>query len=262
MRWWLLMAAVGCGGGAAPPVDTDTDTDDLPLDTADTAEARPSVLLTGSVRDGADAPVLNAPIRLCRGDLCRNGNSGNDGTFSFDRVPLLGHSFEVVPPAGSGLATAFTALTLDSEGTRDFTLWLPAIEATVPLPASAAELTLSGGLHITAAAADLSPPDVFTPAATALTSALVPAAQRVPVDGAATVAAMWYVGPFDHYADPGLPLRFDGVAGVADGTYRVWVGSYKDSVWLDLGPITLTDGASTELLSLPLLSTVALVTLP
>ncbi len=101
---------------------------------------------------------------------------------------------------------------------------------------------------------------MFTPAATELTSARVPLAIGMPVDGAASVAAMWYVGPFDHHAPNGLPLRFDGVADVPDGTYRVWVGSYADSVWIDVGAATITNGATAGTVSLPLLSTVALVT--
>ena len=58
----------------------------------------------------------------------------------------------------------------------------------------------------------------------------------------------------------GLPVRFRNLWSLSDGaTYEVWVGSYKDSAWLNAGSVTVSGEYVSGDAMLPLLSTIVLV---
>jgi hypothetical protein len=238
-----------------------TDTSDTQVPTETGTDPQATASLTGEVT-GPSGPVIDAQLRLCRGALCRNGATGTDGSFSFENLPEEWHSFEVIPLEGAGLATVFLPIVFAEDEARTLSLTALPHDAPSALGPSPEEHTVGTGLYLTVAEGELEPP-LFQDPATEVFGVRVPQEYWVPTDGVqGTVLAQWYVGPFDHHALPagGLPIRIDDEWGTAEGAdnFRVYVGSYIESAWVDAGQATHSGGSFTGA-ALPLLSTVILV---
>ena len=97
--------------------------------------------------------------------------------------------------------------------------------------------------------------------ATEASAAWVEESVRLPVDGVSgTVVAMWYLMPFDHHSTAGMPVRLDlGSLGLSGPEYRVYLGSYAESAWLDEGTVTDGGGGVYEGVTLSELSTLVVV---
>jgi hypothetical protein len=244
------------GDTGTPTVDT-TDTTDTETGTDPAATGS----LAGDVQ-GPSGPVQDAQLRLCRGALCRNGATGQDGSFAFENIPDEWHSFEVIPLEGSGLATVFLPLLFAEDQARTLNLTALPHDAPSALEPSPEEHSVGLGLYVTVGEGELEPP-LFQEETTEIFGVRVPQENWVPTDEVqGTVLAQWFVGPFDHHSVPaeGLPIRIDDEWGTAEGAdnFRVYVGSYIDSAWLDAGQATHSGGSFTGP-ALPLLSTVILV---
>lgn len=261
MRSWstlLALCLVACHG-AVDTNDTDEpeDTDEpiLPGEQGDT-----SATLSGKVV-GPDGELDGANIRFCRGEQCRYATTANGGAFTFEKALVAWHSLEIVPPAGSGLATWFAPIELLKDQSRQLDITIPALDPLVALPDASAELELGQGLYVTLGKGDLVPP-LFVDPATHASGVLVDTEHHPPLDSLEEVVAVWYTAPFDHHAksDDGLPVRVKDAWGLAEGeVLEVWVGSYTDSAWLPAGTLTVgEDGWLTGDAALPLLSTVVL----
>ncbi len=266
---WTLALLVACEISGKPDDtsiddtdDTDTtDTDTIPIDTDDGVDR--SAALSGILRDSAGTALEEMDIRFCRGSACRTANTDATGTFTFDDVEVDWHSFEAVPPEGSGLATVFFPLGFATDQARDLDVTIPTLDPQIELPATAAEFTLGEGLMLTVGTDDIQEPDFVDPA-THAAGVRVDGANWPPVDREGSVVAMWYLVPFDHHAtNDGLPIRFDnGPLGLTEGaTYQLWVGSYSDATWVDAGQVTESGGLLEGDAKLPMISTVALVEL-
>ncbi|MCA9491799.1 MAG: hypothetical protein KC621_17830, partial [Myxococcales bacterium] len=238
--------------------DTDADAD---ADTDADTDIDKTAGMTGTISDGAQN-LAAVDLRLCRGLACRNGLTAADGTYTFGAIEVDWHSFEVVPPRGSSLATAFAPLRFETETVRTVDVELVPAQTT-SLPGTSTELEVAPGLHLQLANGDLDPPTPFDPAPSAVTGAEVPEAKWMPVDDVTgTVVGMWYLGPFDTPAasTAGVPVSFDDQWSLTEGaTLRVYVGSYETSRWVDAGTVTNTSGVLSGDAALPLLSTVILV---
>jgi hypothetical protein len=103
----------------------------------------------------------------------------------------------------------------------------------------------------------------FEDPATEILAARIPVEEWVPTDEiAGTVLDQYALGPFDFPAESaaGLPLSFEDPSGLAPGTVlRVYVGSYENSRWEDLGTVTTSGSGWTDTVGLTHLSTVLLV---
>jgi hypothetical protein len=272
MRTVALFSSIfaGCAGsgGDSSPGDKSGDTGTGPVTEsggsgADTDTTVPTYtgVLDGTLT-AAGAPVADTPLRLCRGTLCRNTNSAADGTYEYDAVPPVWHSFEAVPGPESGFATPFVPLLFTEGQHRTVDLHLLPYDDVSPLGVDPQELPAGRGLYITAGLGDLEPP-LFEADATEISGVRVDdPGDQVPLDGiSGTLLAMWYVDPFDHTAvlPGGLPIRIDDEWGLADGaTLEVYVGNYEQSAWLDAGTVTAYGGSLTGA-SLPNIATVILV---
>lgn len=264
--WIGVLLGVGCSGTDPAedkgPVDTDTpgvDTATTDTDTDTTPGEDTSASLRGTV-SSPGGPLVDVPIRLCRGSVCRNATTDATGLYTYEDVAVDWFSFEVVPPQSTAYATAFAAIELRTQEARVLDVILLPHDPPSALGPTAEEHEVGDGLFVTLAAADLVPP-ILAPEATEVSGVLVPEGQRLPTDGiTGTVLGMWYVEPFDYAAATGgIPARFEDRWALADGTtLEVWVGSYAESRWLSGGTVTAGGGELTGA-SLPLLSTVLLV---
>ena len=71
---------------------------------------------------------------------------------------------------------------------------------------------------------------------------------------------VWYMGPFDHHADPGLGIRLVNTYGdLTDRTLELWVGDYESSSWSLAGPMIEGDDGLTLDGSVSVLSTMVLI---
>lgn len=266
----LLIASIACGGSDKD--DTHGDHEHTGTGTTsgastgtpgatDTNDDR-TATLTGKVVDCGGADLGDVDIRFCDYLNCRyHTTEPGNGAFSFDNTLVGWNSFEAVGPNG----TAYVPLQLADQEVRDLTITLCPFDPGTPITGSATERSLGAGLLVTLSSSSIEPP-LFVDPATESAGARVQAAHHVPADGiTGTVAAQWFVEPFNHTAaGADLPVRFDGaVAGLMGTVYRGYVGSYDDFGWLDLG--TFSDGdadgyyTSDAGTGLPLLSTVMLV---
>ena len=142
------------------------------------AEVVKAGLFKATIDENALADV---DIRFCRGTECRYFTTGSDGSYAFENVPAGWNSFELVPPEGSGLATAFAPVKLASASTRTIDLTIPALEGQTPISqASPTEIALGSGLLVTMAADDIAPP-MFVDPATHAGGVLVPSALWPPI---------------------------------------------------------------------------------
>jgi len=269
MRIFTLVVAgltlSACGGSSGDPDTDNTDTSDTDAvgddddDDDDTTTIETTAHLSGVITDEAGSPVDGANIRFCRGAQCRYFTTESDGVYFFADTAVAPQSFEVVPPPTSGLTTAFAPLNFASNEQRVVDVSVPAEGTSVTLPAAMTELDF-GDLHITMGADDLEAP-LFVDEATEASVTRVPMEDWLPVDDlTGTVVAMWYLMPFDHHSNAGMDLRMDlGSLGLSGDTYRVYLGSYEESAWKDLGTVTDGGGGLYEGVSLPLISTVIVV---
>lgn len=265
----LLIALAACGGS-----DKD-DTNGSPTDTGSgatgsttgnpggtTGNSDRTATVNGTILDCAGNDLGGVDIRFCDFQNCRyHTTEPGNGAFTFPNTLVGWNSLEAVGPSGTG----YVPLQLADQETRDLTITLCPFDPATPLTGTATEIALGDGLLVTLSTSLLEPP-LFIDPATEAAGLLLDPAHHVPMDGiTGTVAAQWFVEPFNHTAASGeLAVRFDGAAiGLAGTVYRGWVGSYDDYGWLDLG--TFSDGdadgyyTSDSGQGLPLLGTVALV---
>ena len=218
-----------------------------------------SASLNGVITDSAGADLPETDIRFCRGSACRVFKTEGNGDYTFDSVAVdAWFSLELVPPLGSGMATALVPVTFGDKEARVLDIQLPMLDAATALAAPAA-IEMGAGLWITIGIDDLETPFLMEDATEAAGVQVAPA-QWVPIDGVTgTVAAMWHTAPFDYHAPTGLPVSITAAdAGLTgDGPYTLWVSSYTESAWLEVGVLT-DDGAGnlTTTGTLPLLSTI------
>jgi hypothetical protein len=266
MRYfWLITFLVGCASGdkvldTSQRGDTATETSDTDPGTSVTETEDNSANLSGTITDASGGPVVDAQLRLCipKGS-CRFADTDANGSYAFENVLVTTYAFEVVA-GDSNRVTAFVPLTLASDSMRTVDLKVPDLESKHTLTASATEYEVASGLFITAATGDLTPPLMADPAEW-MGGARVPEADWPPTDGIdGTVVAMWYLNQFDYHAENGLPYRIVDDLGLADGaTHRLYVGSYEEGAWLDLGETTVSGGEITGPMGISLLSTFILV---
>ncbi len=255
----LFVLLLGCTGSGSDPTGTDpTDPDptDSPAPTGETDQ--PLTDVTGEVLDVAGSPIAEAQIRFCRGSLCLNGSTDDQGRFGFERVVAAPTSLEVIGPFGSTYATAFSAVLLEEEVPRHFVVTLLERDPPSPLTADPVWHDVGAGLRIEASSAAIEPP-AFVDPATEVWGVFVPEEHHPPLDGLEQVLAVWFVGPFDHHAPDGLPIQIEGTYGLAEGEQvRVRVGDYASSSWLDAGTLTVTGTGLQGDARLPVLSTVVI----
>jgi hypothetical protein len=263
-----LIVLVACGtaepkddtadtGEADADTDTDTDTDtdsDADTDIAGTAT------LSGRVLEEDGTPVPDARVNLCR-DTCFTVTTDLAGSYVYDALQAWTTSFYVLPPTGSGLMAPLATLTLEEEEVLSVDIVLHPPTASAPLPATAAEVELSG-LLLTAGA-DMLEPLPFTELGDTISAAAVDPAETLPLELEGAVLAVWHLAPFEATAAAGMPLRILNSWGLPPGeSYRVWVVSepYTYS-WLDQGTLTVSEDGSTleGSVLIPILSTVVLV---
>lgn len=220
--------------------------------------------LNGEVFDCAGAPIADVEIRFCDVINCRyHTTEAGDSTFLFEETLIGWNSLEAVGPAG--IATGFVPLLFGDNETRDVSMTLCPLDPATPITGTPTEMELGSGLFVTLSDSAIEPP-LFVDPATEAAGVMVDPTNWVPTDEiTGTVAAQWFVSPFNHHATGAdLPVRFDGAnIGLAGATYRAWVGSYDDFAWIDAG--TFSDGDADGWYTadgsngLPLLGTVMLV---
>lgn len=279
MRWMtgLLALMVACDGStdtdatdATDATDT-TDTGDytVPTDDPTTDGVDRSAALGGRIVDADGNPIEGVRIRFCLSTVCRNGSSNAAGEIldsldnvGFDDVEVDQHAFEVRPPLEDEgtIAVGYVPLVFETDQTRDVTITLPTLDPATPIPGASTQVEIGSGLFVTLGPSDLTPP-LFEDEATQVAGVQVGADDFPPVDfDGGTVIAMWYLDPFDHVAEAGLPVSFTNSWGLAEGaTYEVWQGSYKEQAWLERGTVTVNGGTLSGDATLGLLSTTVLV---
>ncbi len=269
----LCLALVACGADKGPtetgtppgtPSGTASGTTTTGLPTGGTTSQR-SAVFTGQILDCAGDPLADVEVRFCDTLNCRYHTTvPGDSSFEFRQTMVGWNSFEAVGPPG--YVTGFVPLLFGVEEERAVDMHLCPHDAPTGLGSTPAEVAMGEGMYITLSTDAIEPPLFVDPATEAAGRRLDPS-QFVPADEiSGTVAAQWFVVPFNHKAtDPGgLPVRFDGAAlGLAGASYTAYVGSYDDFAWLEVG--TFSDGdadgwyTSDSGAGLPLLGTVMLV---
>lgn len=228
--------------------DTDTDTDAVPLDAS----------LQGTITTLGGAPMSNVRVQMCR-ELCRTAMTDASGAYEFPALEGFTHSFEVVI-LEDGWPTPMVPLTLVAETPHTLDALVPEYTDEVAMPASPAEVTV-GALTLTVGLDELSLP--FGADDSAVRAVQVPEAAWLPVEGAAEVVAMWYIGPFDAHADSPMPFQLTNELGLSPGdTVQAWAADYVAAEWVSAGEMTVSeDGALlvNDGTGLPILSTLALV---
>jgi hypothetical protein len=264
----LALFTTGCGGDdTTSPADTSTTTSTGSSSTAPTATAYVGTAqLTGTAYfDGA--PWDAAPIRFCDRDKCRSLDADSEGFFNFTETYVDWNSLEIpgphaATPSDPKYATAYVPLVFEDNEVRNVNLYVNELDTYADFGAGSTEIRVSAGLHITVGAADLETPSLLDDAAGVGGHHIDPT-EWVPADGIdGMMVHQWYTYPWDFHAPAGLPVRVDGnELGLADGTYHLYVGSYEDFRWLDVGELTDGDGDGWYDCdgTLPLMSTIILV---
>jgi len=265
MRWLVAFSVVGCTSTKdMPTIDTGDETLTTDRTTTTTTTVSGTGELSGYVLAEDGRPIEEADIRFCLASgSCRTDKTDAKGVYSFDDVDAVWHSLEVVPPNEgpfAGRVVAFAPVVFEDGEVRTIDMPLLPPGGSRLLPATAAELEVATGLFVTVAADDLEPP-AFAEPATEMHAVSVPADRQPPIDGVAgTVVAMWFMGPFDHHAAEGLPVRIANDFELpVDAIYEVWVGSYGDAMWVPAGSLTVTEDGLVGDAKLPVVSTVILV---
>lgn len=220
-------------------------------------------VLEGTLTDLAGGPLAGIDIKFCNDQGCRIEETAADGSYCYADVVPADYAFVPVPPEGSGLAHALTTFVMAPGQVRTVDAVVPPLEPSVTIPATAAEFEAGAGFYVTIGAGEITPPDPFTPDNECLAGVQVPSAAWPVLEGLpGTPVAVWYVDPFDFDAPGGLPFRIEDQWASAEGkAYDLWVGSYGDFGWLEVGTLTASGGWLTPDagVALPLLSTFVLV---
>jgi hypothetical protein len=143
------------------------------------------------------------------------------------------------PVQRGGDAIAFVPYTLaEGEQTLDHTVI--SMGDGVMLPDARAELEIAPNLFVSVGLGELEPP-LFTDESDWIGGVAAVDASRLPIELNGSVLDVWYMGPFDHHADPGLGVRVVNTYGdLTDRTLELWVGDYESSSWLLAG--TMSEG--------------------
>lgn len=268
MRWgwtWVL-AACGEPDGDTTDVtgtDTPTVTDTSETTTTDTDDAPGCAgQLSGRSLDAAGAPYAAIDLRFCRpvseGGACRYATSDDGGNYAFQSVCAGRYALEFPAPEGSGHATMVYPVTFEDGEVMVADGYVVPLDPATAL-GSPQSLELGAGLHVSVGIDSLTPPLFHDDATEAAGVALAPGTFPI-VEGATTVAAAWNTSPFDYAAVAPLATTVDNLWDLPEGsTWKVWVASYGDGLWLEAGTVTVTGSALVGTVELPLLSTVALV---
>ncbi|MBX2800573.1 MAG: carboxypeptidase-like regulatory domain-containing protein [Myxococcales bacterium] len=261
-----LLLLAGCTG------DTETDkTDTSEEQTGDTGgtdgvdptvePADTSAFLSGTVTDESGAPMPDVNIRFCNAGGCRVADTDAAGAYTFDEVLVEWHALEMRPPLDSeGLATTYVPVAFATDQTRSVDVVMPRLDAATPLPASTpAWIDAGEGLSLQVAADMLEAP-TFEDPATDLAGVRLDETWYPVIDLEGTVVAMWYLSPFEHHAQDGIPARLDNLYELADGQQlEVYVGSYNERRWIPSGTVTAQGKELVGDVSLDYTSTVLLV---
>ena len=218
--------------------------------------------VSGVITDETGSPLEGVSIRFCDLQTCQFSNTDASGAFALTGCYAGWNSYEAVSPMGSGLATTFAPILLATDQSRDLSLTMPTLEA-APALGPTTEIEVATGLAVTVGTGDLTPP-LLVDEATEVAGVLLDPAHWVPADEiAGTTVAQWYLWPFDHHAESGgLPIRVHGAAlGLSGASYTMYVGSYGDFAWNEVGTFEDgdADGWYESTGTLPLMSTVLLV---
>ena len=162
------------------------------------------------------------------------------------------------PIVRGGDAIAFVPYTMgEGEVTLDHTV--NSMGDGMMLPDPRAEVEVASNLFVSVGLGELEPP-LFTDEADWIGGVAAADASRLPIELNGTVLDVWYMGPFDHHADPGLGVRLVNTYGdLTDRTLELWVGDYESSSWLLAGPMIEGDDGLTLDGSVAVLSTMVLV---
>jgi hypothetical protein len=262
MRVCVLMVGLIACSGDDQPADTNSGDTDV-ASTTDTGGSTgtdplpaPQALI-GTLHDVSGNGIA-ATLMLCNAAFCLQGESDASGSFEIDGAATTPYAFEPQPP--EPLAVTLIPMVFAADEQKHIDVIVPALDASHPLGATPTELELGDGLFVTVGKNDLAPPSFEQPATTA-------AGVRTPDDAippievvTGTPLAVWYTAPFNYTAENGLPFRIENTFGLADGdTAEVYVGSYDDHAWVDVGVVTVTDGYLSGPGKLPKLSTILLV---
>jgi len=162
------------------------------------------------------------------------------------------------PVVRGGDAIAFVPYTMgEGEVTLDHTV--NSLGDGVMLPDPRAEVEVAPNLFVSVGMGELEPP-LFTDEADWIGGVAAADASRLPIELNGTVLDVWYMGPFDHHADPGLGVRVVNTYGdLTDRTLELWVGDYEASTWLNAGPMIEGKDSLTLDGSVSIVSTMVLI---
>lgn len=259
----LFLSLMACS--SSPPETGSTE----PTDTATTPTGGPtgptgpdcdgSEQASGTAVDRAGAPIADADIRFCQGPICAPATTDDAGHWCIGEAPAGWHALEIRPPEGSGLAIGHVPVQYAGGETREFTFVLPPLELAQTPPSTPAELEVAPGIFATVGAGQLEPPLFVDPSDTVSGARLDPT-EFPAIDLPGEPVAVWFLDPFDHHADPGLPVRFANDLGLADATeLEVWIGSYEAQAWVPAGSVTASGAWLEGDATLPVFATVALI---
>ncbi|MEC7242214.1 MAG: carboxypeptidase-like regulatory domain-containing protein [Myxococcota bacterium] len=247
--------------------DTDTDTDsDTDTDTAPLVDTSLSGVFSGIVTEPGGEPIEGAKVAFCLG-ICRITDSDANGAFVFEGYHTGTYSFDIKMP-GTNKASLMAPIDMEAGVDRDMAFAMYDLEELKPLPAVAAEVEMAPGFFATIGEDNL---DMgFSPSETASAVRIPEAGQawleHSPIAGQGTVAAMWYLHPWESKAsgDP-VHFRIANEWGWEPGTaVTVWAASYQDFAFLSTGEVAVSsDGGWIEPAvgsgGLPVLSTVVVM---
>lgn len=193
----------------------------------------------GNVTDASGAPVALATIKFCQA-TCLYADTDSSGDFTIECVPPGANAYEVVPPAGTTLATGYTPIVIEAATDRTGDMVLPTLDAAQAVPSASTELELGSGLFVTLSDDELEPP-LFVDDAKQVAGVLLDPKQYPPLDfDGGEVIAIWYLDPFEHHAKAGLPIEIANQWKLPVGeTLEVWQGIYSTIEWVKEGELTV-----------------------
>lgn len=223
----LVLWSLACTP-APEPADTD---DDGPQDTGD-----PVVTghLEGTVRDVGGEAMAGVSVNMCL-SVCTTVETDAAGAYAFD-LPEGTYSFHLVPPPDQALAQPLVPLTITEGGDRSVDVVLPPLGPEVALPAETAEIEIAPGVLVTTRQGDLAVPLEEEPQ-THVSGVRVDAAHWPPIPLAGTIAAVWYLAPYEAEADPPMPIKLSHPGGDHEGDYVLYRSDYWTYDFVEVGEL-------------------------
>lgn len=233
---WAIGACGGDSGGNDPVVS-------VPCDPAVDGRGQPYACIGGALVSESGEPVVGVRVAACTMTTCIMSNSGADGSFVIQRLPVEPQRVDILGVAKGYMALVYYQDIVPGEVARaSRPLVVPTLKnETVAWGADGGEVAVADGkLVMTAKAGALSYP-VGTPESEMLVEAVaVPIADLVPYDiepwkGKVSKSMAFVVNPFPLTATESIGLTVKGVGAASNARYTLYTADHLTAELTEAG---------------------------